>query len=173
MHPRKVTVWAGFTSKFILPLAFVEGTETVNQSVYLRILRDTVLPSLPHPEQYMFMQDGATAHTVNAVLDFLKTVFGDNLISRRSFYPWPARSPDLNPCDYFLWGYLKGKVFRSNPQTIEELKNNISTEMAAITSDLLGRSVDSLFDRLLLALGENGGHIDTLAVLLLFWQAAS
>jgi hypothetical protein len=25
--------------------------------------------------------------------------------------PWRARSPDLTPCDYFLRGYLKDKVF--------------------------------------------------------------
>ena len=23
---------------------------------------------------------------------------------------WPARSPDLNPCDFFTWGFLKSKV---------------------------------------------------------------
>ena len=87
LHPRKVTVWAGFTSKFILPPAFVEGKQTVNQDVYLGILRNTMLPNLPHAEQYMFMQDGATAHTANAVLDYLKTVFGNNVISRRCLHP--------------------------------------------------------------------------------------
>ncbi|GBN65801.1 hypothetical protein AVEN_85675-1, partial [Araneus ventricosus] len=24
---------------------------------------------------------------------------------------WPSRSPDLNPCDFWLWGYLKDVVF--------------------------------------------------------------
>lgn len=24
---------------------------------------------------------------------------------------WPPRSPDLTPCDFYLWGYIKEKVF--------------------------------------------------------------
>ena len=39
---------------------------------------------------------------------------------------WPARSPpDLNPCDFFLWGYLKSKVYCPKPRTLDDLKNNI------------------------------------------------
>ena len=26
-------------------------------------------------------------------------------------HDWPARSPDLNPMDFFYWGFLKSKVF--------------------------------------------------------------
>ena len=38
--------------------------------------------------------------------------------------PWPARSPDLTPCDYFLWGYVKDKVFvPPQPVSIPDLKN--------------------------------------------------
>ena len=25
--------------------------------------------------------------------------------------PWPARSPDLNPLDFWLWGHLKAMVY--------------------------------------------------------------
>jgi hypothetical protein len=24
---------------------------------------------------------------------------------------WPLRSPDLMPCNFFLWGYIKDSVF--------------------------------------------------------------
>ena len=41
---------------------------------------------------------------------------------------WPARSPDLTPCDFFLWGYMKGKVFSTTPATIEELRERIVRE---------------------------------------------
>jgi hypothetical protein len=34
---------------------------------------------------------------------------------------WQARSLDLNPCDLFFWGCLKGKFYNSNPQ-MKELK---------------------------------------------------
>ncbi|KAF2367907.1 hypothetical protein FHG87_001352, partial [Trinorchestia longiramus] len=42
---------------------------------------------------------------------------------------WPPRSPDLTPCDFFLWGYLKNKVYFSPPQDLEELQNRIRSEI--------------------------------------------
>jgi hypothetical protein len=27
----------------------------------------------------------------------------------------PPPSPDLTPCDFFLWGYLKAKVYEQRP----------------------------------------------------------
>jgi hypothetical protein len=49
---------------------------------------------------------------------------------------WPACSPDLNPCDFFLRGYLKDRVYQTYPKTLEELKfltehqiSNISTKV--------------------------------------------
>ncbi|XP_075164295.1 uncharacterized protein LOC142236896 [Haematobia irritans] len=38
---------------------------------------------------------------------------------------WPPRSPDLTAPDFFLWGYLKDKVYVNNPQTLQQLKDNI------------------------------------------------
>ena len=32
---------------------------------------------------------------------------------------------DLNPCNFFLWGYIKSKVYRNRPQYIEQLKDAI------------------------------------------------
>jgi hypothetical protein len=31
---------------------------------------------------------------------------GDQELTR-----WPPRSPDLTPCDFFLWGFIKDRVF--------------------------------------------------------------
>ena len=35
---------------------------------------------------------------------------------------WPPRSPDLTPCDFFIWGYLKAKVYEQRPQTLAALR---------------------------------------------------
>jgi hypothetical protein len=161
LHPRKVTVWCGFTSKFILPPAFIPEGTMVNQTVYLDLLTNHMLPNLPQNHQLVFQQDGAAPHTANAVKNFLRNNFGEeNIISRGFRNNWPSRSPDLNPCDFFLWGYLKGRVFRRNPKTLDELKEIISDEVAHISCDLLSNTVDSLFDRLMLILTEHGGHIE-------------
>jgi hypothetical protein len=38
---------------------------------------------------------------------------------------WSPRSPDLNPCDFYLWGKLKSVVYANNPHDIKVLKQNI------------------------------------------------
>jgi len=42
-------------------------------------------------------------------------LFPGRLMSLRGDVEWPERSPDLSPCDVFLWGYLKEKVFKHRP----------------------------------------------------------
>jgi hypothetical protein len=67
-----------------------------------------------------FMQAGATAPTATYSINVLNEVFEDRLVSHGL---WPARSPCLNPCDFYLWGNLKDKVYSNNPHTLVELKS--------------------------------------------------
>jgi hypothetical protein len=38
---------------------------------------------------------------------------------------WPPRSPDLNPCNFYLQGKVKSVVYANNPHDLEALKQNI------------------------------------------------
>jgi len=73
-----------------------------------------------------FMQDGATQHTANVVLDFWNTVFGPRVMSKRYLNrhkcgnSWPALISDLNPCGS-SWGFLKKKLFPNGPETTGKL----------------------------------------------------
>jgi hypothetical protein len=49
-------------------------------------------------------------NTVRTTMRVLNEMFSAHVISRRGNTEWSARSPDLNACDFFLWGYLKSKV---------------------------------------------------------------
>jgi len=46
----------------------------------------------------------------------------------------------LSVPDYFLCGYLKGRVYRNKPRTIDALKANITEEIQAVTADVLART---------------------------------
>jgi hypothetical protein len=52
---------------------------------------------------------------------------------------WPARSPELTVPDFFLWGFLKDRVFRRRIVTVPELKPAIVDRVAAINEDLRRR----------------------------------
>jgi hypothetical protein len=161
LHPQRITVWCGFTANFILPPAFLEQGETVTAARYLNILKEHMLPNLPRREKnIIFMQDGAAPHVANIVKTFLRDQFGDNIISRHFPHPWPPRSPDLNPCDFFLWGHLKHRAFLHHPRTLADLKRAIELEIFRINRELLSRICDNLFDRLLCILSTNGKHIE-------------
>jgi len=91
-----------------------------------------------------FQQDGETAHTARASMSVLREMFPQHVISRGDDVPWPARSPDLSACDYFLWRYLKSRVFISKPRTITELKQIIKEEIAVIPEQMIRRVMKNL-----------------------------
>ena len=81
--------------------------------------------------------------------------FGDGVISKGL---WPPRSPDLTPPDYFLWGYLKGRVYQNKPLTMDALKANSTEEIQAVTADVLARIFQNIARRFQSCLDANGGH---------------
>jgi len=87
----------------------------------------------------------------------------DALYSYRSYAPFVTRCPDLTPCDYFLWGYVKGKMFVP-PQlvSIPDLKNRITAAVEAITPDLLSRVWQELDYRLDVCRVTKGAYIEHL-----------
>ena len=72
---------------------------------------------------------------------------------------WPARSPDLTLPDFFLWGFLKDRVFRRHIVTIQELKQAIVDEVAAIDEDLRRCVYGNFQTRLQQCIDVNGDHL--------------
>ena len=108
-------------------------TVTVTSDRYCDMLQNFLRPKLHELEEDVwFQQDGATANTSHCSLSILREMFPGHLISLHGDIGWPARSPDLTTCDFFLWGYLKATVYARRPGTIEQLKEAIRQEVAAI-----------------------------------------
>ena len=80
-----------------------------------------------------------------------------------SVLKWPPRSPDLTPCDFFLWGYVKGLVYVPPlPTNVVELKQRISSALETVTEDMLQRVWDELGYRLDVCRVAGGAHIENL-----------
>lgn len=94
-----------------------------------------------------FQQDGATSHTARISMTKLRQMFTARLVSLRGDVGWHACSPDLSPCDFFLWGYLK-EVFEHRPHTIEELKARIAEEAKAIPPEMCTKVYENFRKRL-------------------------
>lgn len=145
----KVNVWIGFDCDFVYgPYFFPEST--VKAKDYLTMLRDFFFPLLlrrrGQTTNSWFQQDGAPPHWAVTVRNELTAHFGTRWIGRGGPLTWPARSPDLAPPDFFYWGFVKNKVYKRQPQSLEEMKTFIQEESASITPEIL-RNVRNAFQR--------------------------
>jgi hypothetical protein len=110
-------------------------------------------------EDFWFQQDGATAHTARRPRAILK-MFPGRVVSLHEAVPWPPRSPDLSPCDFFLWGYLKAEVFKHRPRSLDQLKEAIQEEIEGISPDMLVRVMENFQERPQMCIGRHGHHLD-------------
>ena len=166
LHSDRVTVWCAMSRVGIIgPYFFQENNHavTVTSDRYLTMIQEFFMPALEDMDldndNVWFQQDGATAHTTRISMGFLREAFPERLISPRGDVNWPARSPDLAPCDYFLWGYLKSLVYNNRPKTLLDLQNAIRTEIANIPLNMLERVDQSFRNRLNQCIDNGGGHL--------------
>jgi len=110
----------------------------------------------------IFQQDGATPHWGSHVRRFLDATFPNRWIGRDGPTPWPPRSLDITPLDFFLWGYVKDKVFSTPVPDITNLKARITDAFAAINEDILEntwRKIDYRLDVLRATKGAYVGSV--------------
>ena len=71
------------------------------------------MPQLQADNQdFIYQQDGAPSHFHRDVHEYLHAKIPRRWIGRVSkndspLLLWPPRSPDLTPCDFFLWGIVR------------------------------------------------------------------
>lgn len=166
LHSAKVTVWCGISKLGIVGPYFFEennATVTVNSERYVNMLRSFLVPKLRelrvNRDRIWFQQDGATAHTANDSMCVLRRMFPHHIISRFGDVHWPARSPDLSACDFFLWGYLKSKVYVNKPRNLIDLKEAISAEIMAIEEETVVKVMANFEERLVECITEEGHHL--------------
>ena len=111
-------------------------------------------------EQKWLQQDGDTPHTAGATLKWLQDHFGGRVISKKAQVTWPAHSPDLTPPDFFLWGYLKSKVYHPEVETLADLKNSIRKQIRLIKPDLCERVSQEVLKRADVCVSRKGSYVE-------------
>ena len=108
LHDQKILVWCAISANRIFGPYYFE--DTVKKENSLEMLKQFFWPKVlrtAEHDRYYFQQDGARPHTAAIVQTWLNSKFGNKFIDKDL---WPPRSPDLHPCDFYLWGYLKSVV---------------------------------------------------------------
>lgn len=143
-YSEKVNVWCGILNEQIVGPFFLDNLNAENFLNFLQNdLHDFFMEMpLAQRQNVYFQLDGAPAHNSLIVRNFLNANFPMKWIGRNSpLEPWPPRSPDITPCDFFLWGYLKNKVYTTRPRNRQELCLRIRQACQEITPQTLRKVI--------------------------------
>ncbi|GBM97955.1 hypothetical protein AVEN_150652-1, partial [Araneus ventricosus] len=83
----------------------------------------------------IFTQDGAPPHWNLEVRESLNNVIPNRWIghvgaNNKVMLPWLPRLPDITPCDFFLWSFVKDKVYMPPlPRNLENLRTRIDNAL--------------------------------------------
>lgn len=166
-HNFSLNVWVGIIGNNFIGPVFLPAR--LNGLTYLHFLQndlDDAMEEVPlNTRQNMwFMHDGAPPHFRNEVRTYLDQRFRNKWIGRGGPIAWPARSPDLNPIDFFVWGHLKTMVYATPVNNVEQLRERIEDGCRRIREmpGVLERVRESMGRRLRQCVIANGGHIEHL-----------
>lgn len=130
LNSPSLLVWCAISADTLIGPFFMQ--QRINGDVYLNMLQEEFLPQLEaikgdQINDVVFQQDGATPHRRRDVREWIMQRFPERTIGMGLHMEWPARSPDLTSCDFFLWGYIKELVYVRRPfNDLEDLQQAIT-----------------------------------------------
>ncbi|XP_066596254.1 histone-lysine N-methyltransferase SETMAR-like [Prorops nasuta] len=160
-----VNLWAGIIRKYLIGPCILPSRLTGH--IYAEFLENQ-LPDLLEDvpleiRQKMWLQhDGAAPHNAATAKGVLHCKFPGKWIGRGGPIPWPARSPDLNPLDFFFWRALKEKVYteRQLMHDQEELAARLDVAITEITPDVVASFQTNLLRRARACIDAEGDHME-------------
>lgn len=157
----KVNVWCAMSSDCIIGPYFFD--QNVNANNYTNMLQSYFWPAIQKKRiasKIMFQQDGAPPHYSLMARNWLNQHLPGRWIGRRGPIEWAARSPDLTPLDFYLWGFVKQKVYQKHHKDLNQLKISITNVIDSIPKDVTKRVFSNISKRLNLVIEKKGAHIE-------------
>ena len=166
-----ITVFDAFSmSAMLQPFFFVEDGRpvTVNGERYRSMILTHLVPQLKHRRKFrraIFMQDAAPSHTANETKALLRPQFSEKRLIGKGFeIAWSPYSPDLTPCDFWLWNEIKTCVYDNNNHTlavsIKDLKSKIKNAFSKISTNSIQQVKTSILLRMNRCVELDGGHLE-------------
>jgi len=95
-------------------------------------------------EFFVFQQDSAPSHRAKDTVALLDQETPDFITPTL----WPQNSPDLNRVDYTVCSMFQERVYRTKISDVDELKQRINSEWAALSHAVIERAVGEWRQRL-------------------------
>ena len=111
-------------------------------------------PALFKSGQWHFQQDNAPVHNSILVTDYLTTKIGIKAV------PHHPDSPDLAPCDFWLFPKLKEKLRCCRYETIEEMKEAVTKVIDTPTQGDFDGAFQKLLERYKKCIATGGDYFE-------------
>lgn len=138
---------------------WVPEGQTVNKDYYLTVLRrlrDAIRrkrPELWAEKNWIFHHDNAPSHSAYIVCDYLAK-HETRVIAQ------PPYSPDMAPCDFFLFPKLKYPLRGKRHETTDEIKKNAMKELKAIPAEAYQKCMENWINRWHACIGSKGSYFE-------------
>jgi len=111
-----------------------------------------------------YQHDGVSSHFSQVVRQYLNHKLPNWWTGCGSIQNWPPWSPDLNPLDYHVWGYMKAMVSARKVNVREKLlQRTFSAARSIKNAAVLCKVTSSLVTRVRKCIQIDGGHFEQLA----------
>lgn len=155
----KVMLTVFFDSQGVLHSEFLPEGQSVNAQYYLSVLkrlRENIRrkrPELWKDNSWFLHHDNAPAHTSALVCDYLKK-------NNVNVVPQAPYSPDMAPCDFFLFPKLKLALRGKHFETVEVIKENSQRELKAITKSAYKKCFEDWKRRWKMCINSDGDYFE-------------
>lgn len=162
-----LNVWMGIVNRYLIGPYFLPNY--LNGEAYEDFLRNSLFNlmedvPLETRRQLIFKHDGCPAHFRVTVRQYLNDLYPNRWIGRGGPIAWPARSPDLTPLDFFVWGRMKTLVYYDNRPVpnIIELRRRIIDAAAQIQMEINNTRIvkSEVIKRARICLRNQGRHFE-------------
>ena len=155
----KVMLIAFFDQKGLVHHEFVPEGETVNQYFYQKVLIRLhgrvrrIRRALWSDKSWLLHHDNAPAHNALSVRQLLVT-------KQVTALDHPSYSPDLAPCDFWLFPQLKIVIKGTHFSSSEEIKASMTKELKIIKEEELAKCFRGWQDRMQKCINSEGDYFE-------------
>lgn len=146
-----------FDSQGIVHKEFVPQGQTVNQHFYREVLerlRKRVIRVRPNIKNtWVLHHDNAPCHTAISINEFLAS-------KNIPVAPQPPYSPDLSPCDFFLFPRLKIHLKGHHFGTLENIAKAVTDQLKAIPVSEFQHCYEEWKNRLQRCVASQGNYFE-------------
>ncbi|KAJ4428119.1 hypothetical protein ANN_24133 [Periplaneta americana] len=98
--------------------------------------------------------------SVRQAVETLHNHFPGRWIGRGGPIAWPPRSPDLTPLDFFLWGFVKDRVYNTRVDNLQVLRQRFIDTVRSVTPQILHNAWREIEYRLDVCRAITWGHVE-------------